>query len=118
MGRLDKVLANKAQRQKRSRAKLRNNSDLPRLSVFISNTHVSAQVIDDENSKTLVSASTVGKTKIAANLTERAVLVGELIADGCAKQKITKVVLDRGSKQYHGRIKALAEAAREKGLEL
>ena len=118
MSKSDNKRAIKAQRAKRTRAKLHGTADKPRLSVFISNLHVSAQAIDDDASATLASASTIGKTKIPANLTERATLIGTEVAEACKKKKITRVVLDRGNKKYHGRVKALADAAKEKGLEI
>ncbi len=118
MSKLDKLRAVRAQRAKRTRAKLHGTADTPRISVFISNTHVSAQAIDDDSGKTIASASTVGVAKLPANLTERAKIVGEQVAEACKKKKINKAILDRGDKQYHGRVKALADAAREKGLEL
>lgn len=91
----------------------------PRLSVFRSNKTIYAQIIDDKARKTLVSASEKeiklkikGKTKV-----EKARLVGEILAQKATKKKIKKVVFDRGSYRYHGRIKALAEGAKKGGLE-
>lgn len=89
----------------------------PRLSVFRSNMYIYAQLIDDKNSTTLGSVSdkklpkTESKTKV-----EKASSVGELIASEAKKHKITNVIFDRGSYKYHGRVKALAEAARKGGL--
>lgn len=91
----------------------------PRLNVFRSNKNITAQIIDDEAGVTLVSASSLEKDlKIenGSNL-EAAKLVGVSIAEKAKKAKINKVVFDRGGYQYHGRVKALAEAARENGLE-
>lgn len=88
-----------------------------RLSVYISNMHIIAQIIDDENHKTLVHVSTIGSKTAKGTMTEKATWVGEQIATEAKKAKINKVVFDRGSKLYHGRIKALATAARSGGLE-
>ncbi len=88
----------------------------PRLTVTISNIHVSAQIIDDESKKTLVAATTVGSTQ-KGTMTEKAQFVGTVIGKAAKKAKITKVAFDRNGRQYHGRIKALADAARAEGLE-
>ncbi|KAJ1437077.1 Ribosomal protein L18, bacterial-type [Sesbania bispinosa] len=95
----------------------------PRLSVFRSNKHLSVQVIDDTNMHTLASVSTMQKT-IAEEFSytsgptvEVAKRVGEIIAKSCLEKGITKVAFDRGGYPYHGRVEALAEAAREHGLE-
>ena len=116
--RLLKVRDRRIQRTARTRTKLHGTADKPRLSVHISNLHVSAQVIDDDKSVTICAASTVGNKKLSSNMTERAAAIGTEIADLCAKAKIKTAVLDRGPKKYHGRVKALADAAREKGLVL
>ncbi len=89
----------------------------PRLSVFISNTNVTAQIIDDSQGKTLAYASTVGSKDAKSNLTEKAKEVGTQIGQKAKKAKVSKVSFDRGSRLYHGRVKALADAAREQGLE-
>jgi large subunit ribosomal protein L18 len=85
--------------------------------VFISNTHITAQVIDDSAHKTLVYVSTVGNKTATGTMTDKAVMVGTEIAKQAKVAKITKVVFDRGGKLYHGRVAALANAARENGLE-
>ena len=103
-------------RKNRVRSKVFGTTERPRLSVSISNLHVSAQIINDETSKTLVSATTVGKS-IGNNLTEKATIIGTEIAHNAKKAKIKKVVFDRNGHIYHGRIKALAESARAGGLE-
>ncbi len=92
---------------------------VPRLNVFRSNKNIFAQIIDDENGVTLVSASSVDKELKLENggNVEAAVKVGELIAKRAKKAKITKVTFDRGGYLYHGRVEALANAARENGLE-
>ncbi len=104
-------------RRRRVRAKVSGTSQRPRLSVKISHQHVTAQLIDDTKQATLAYVSTVG-AKVSGSLTAKAAWTGEQIADQAAKHKVTKVVLDRGSRLYHGRLHALAEAARAKGLEL
>lgn len=111
------TIDNSKRRQHRVRTRIKNVSDRPRLSVFISNTHVSAQIIDDTSHKTLVAASTVGQKNAPSELQAKAVWVGEQIAKSAKSAKIKKVVFDRGDKLYHGRIKALADAARAEGLE-
>src|SRR3954454_6611675 len=93
-----------------------SNTDRPRLSINVSNLHVTAQIIDDSKNTTLAYATTVGQ-KIEGNLSAKAAWVGSEIAKKATKAKVTKVAFDRGSRQYHGRIKALADAAREGGLD-
>ena len=102
-------------RHSRVRSKIVGTSEIPRLCVFRSNKNISCQVIDDENGTTLASASSL-KIKNGGNI-EGAKEVGKMIAEACKKAKITKVVFDRGGYLYHGRVEALAEAARENGLE-
>ncbi len=113
---VEKKSQNRAQRKNRVRATVVGTSERPRLSVFVSATNVSAQIIDDTTGKTLVSASSIG-SKDKTTLTEKAAKLGADIADRAKKAKITQVVFDRGGRKYHGRVKALADAAREKGLE-
>ena len=106
-------------RHARVRQTVKGTTDVPRLNVFRSNNNIFAQIIDDTKGVTLVSASSIDKglkLKNGGNI-EAAVKVGELIAKRAKKAKITKVVFDRGGYLYHGRVKALAEAARENGLE-
>lgn len=103
-------------RKARIRSTVRGTSARPRMSVRISNAHVSAQLIDDQAGHTLLAVSSVGQ-KTDGNLTDKAVFVGEAIAKKAAQAKVKQVVLDRNGRQYHGRIKALAEAARKQGLE-
>jgi len=93
--------------------------DMPRLNVFRSNANIFAQIIDDESGVTLVSASSIDKELKLENggNIEAAMKVGELIAKRAKEAKITKVVFDRGGYLYHGRVEALANAARENGLE-
>ena len=106
-------------RHKRIRNKIMGTCAVPRLSVFRSNTSIYAQIIDDETKTTLVSASSLDKDLKITNGSniEAAKVVGKSIAEKAKKAKITKVVFDRGGYLYHGRVKALADAARENGLE-
>ena len=106
-------------RHKRIRNKIMGTSEVPRLSVYRSNTGIYAQIIDDETRTTLVSASSLDKylnLKNGSNV-EAAKVVGKSIAEKAKKANITKVVFDRGGYLYHGRVEALANAARENGLE-
>ena len=107
---------NKLYRANRTRAKIHGTAERPRLSVNISNKHIIAQVIDDDKGTTLAYATTVG-SKISGSMTERAAEIGKLVAQKAKKAKIEKVVFDRGSKLYAGRMSALADAARKEGLE-
>lgn len=106
-------------RHARIRAKVVGTADVPRLCVFRSNKNIFAQIIDDEAQVTLVSASSIDKDLKLENGSniEAAKKVGELIAKRAKKAKITKVTFDRGGYLYHGRVEALADAARENGLE-
>ncbi|MBP9852384.1 MAG: large subunit ribosomal protein [Patescibacteria group bacterium] len=110
-------LKNRSLRQNRIRAKVIGTTERPRLTVFISNTNVSAQIIDDTAHKTLVSITSVGSKAAKGTLTEKAAWVGAEIAAKAKAAKITSVVFDRAGRKYHGRVSALADAAREKGLE-
>ena len=104
-------------RHARVRAKLSGTAECPRLNVFRSNKGIFVQVIDDEKQTTLASSSSVAlNIKNGGNI-EAAKLVGKDIAEKCNKLKIKKVVFDRGGYLYHGRVEALADAARENGLE-
>lgn len=107
--------ADRIRRQKRIRAKIRGTDSMPRLSVFRSNKYIYAQAIDDQNGKTLASASEKeikeGKTK-----TEKSKVLGVLLASKLKKKKKDSIVFDKGSFRYHGRVKALAEGLREGGL--
>lgn len=102
-------------RQKRVRAKLSKNVGIPRLSIYRSNSNIWTQIIDDKHGRTLVSANT--KTiKATGTKTEKAVAVGAAIAKLALEKKIINVRFDRGQYKYHGRVKALADAARQGGL--
>ena len=103
-------------RAKRTRAKIHGTAERPRLTVHFSNLHITAQIIDDDKKVTLAYATTVG-TKTKGTKTEKAAEIGKEIATKAKKAKITKVVFDRGSKLYAGRMSALADAARKEGLE-
>ena len=116
MNRLTTKLQNSLRRQNRVRSVVRGTTERPRLSVFVSNQHISAQIIDDSKQLTIASYSTAGK-KTTGTMTERAASVGTEIAKKAKAKKINKVVFDRGSRIYHGRVKALAEAARKEGLD-
>jgi large subunit ribosomal protein L18 len=108
---------NLALRKRRIRSKVGGTTERPRLSVFISGHHVSAQIIDDSKHQTLAAATTIGSKVAKGSLSEKAAWVGEEIASKAKAAKINKVVFDRGGRMFHGRVKALADAAREKGLE-
>lgn len=116
MSRVSDKLNQTARRINRVRSQVRGTSERPRLSVHISNLNVSAQIIDDTTGKTLIGVTTAGK-KVTGTMTEKAENIGTEIAKLAEAKKINKVVFDRGSKLYHGRVKALAEAARKGGLE-
>jgi large subunit ribosomal protein L18 len=116
MSDLAKKRLNKSLRKNRVRSKVTGTAERPRLSVTISNKHVSAQLIDDVASKTLAASTTVG-TKQTGTISEQAVFVGSDIAKKAKKAKITTVVFDRNGRQYAGRLHALADAARGEGLE-
>ncbi len=118
-------LSRKQQTQKRHRRLRRfliGNEICPRLSVFRSNNHIYAQVIDDSSQKTICSASTVDKElkekseKLTSDCNSSSI-VGKLLAKRALKKGIKQVIFDRGGKLYHGRVKALAEAARDAGLQ-
>jgi large subunit ribosomal protein L18 len=106
-------------RHERVREKVVGTTEIPRLNVFRSNQNIFAQIIDDNNAVTIVSASSNDKELKLENggNVEAATKVGELLAKRAKKSKITKVTFDRGGYQYHGRVKALADAARANGLE-
>ena len=105
---------------KRVRNKVAGTTERPRLNVFRSLNHIYAQVIDDSSSATLVAASTLakkGESRPVGGNVEAARTIGKLIAERAQERGIKRVVFDRGGYLYHGRIKALADAAREAGLE-
>ena len=101
----------------RTRSRVQGTADRPRLMVKISLQHVVAQVIDDTKGLTLASVTTATAKDAGKTMTEKATWAGGRIAELAKENKVTRVVFDRGSKQYHGRIAALADAARKNGLE-
>jgi large subunit ribosomal protein L18 len=111
--------ATRKKRHARVRAKLSGSEARPRLNVFRSNQHIYAQLIDDVNGATLASASTLDKefNLESTKNVEAAQKVGELVAKRALEKGIKSVVFDRGGYLYHGRVQALADAARENGLE-
>ena len=115
-----KKKSNNSQRIKRHariRTKIFGTTEVPRLNIFRSNAQIFAQLIDDENGNTLVSSSSIElKCKHGGNV-EAAKAVGKSIAEKAKKKGIKKVVFDRSGYEYHGRVEALADAARENGLE-
>lgn len=117
MNRLSHKLEKLRLRKNRTRSNIMGTPERPRLSVNVSNLHVTAQVIDDTTHKTLAYATTVGKKDLPQTMTERAKLIGTEIAGKAKTAKVKTVAFDRGGRAYHGRVKALADAARKSGLE-
>lgn len=118
-----KLTTKRATRQRlheRIRRKIKGTSERPRLSVNFSGKHIQAQIIDDEKGGTVVGVSTtekaLGKSKLRPNV-KGAEEVGRLVAERAKEKKISKVVFDRGGFTFHGKVKALADAARAGGLE-
>ena len=116
-----KKTASRDRRHRRVRAKVKGTSQRPRLNVYRSLENIFAQVIDDIDGKTLVSASTIDK-EVAKEIGEKnkvdsAKVVGKILAERAKSAGITTVVFDRGGYRYHGRVAALADGAREGGLE-
>ncbi len=110
----------RARRHYRVRKKVTGTAERPRLAVFRSNKHIAAQVIDDRTGRTLAAASTVEASLRSAGATGNktaAASVGRLLAERARAAGVTSVVFDRGGFQYHGRVAAVADAAREAGLE-
>lgn len=117
MKRLIQKLESRQLRKNRVRSRVSGTASRPRLTVTISNLHVSAQLIDDTAHKTLVHATSIGNKQMKGSMTEKAIIVGTEVAKKAKAAKINKVVFDRSGRIYHGRVKALADAAREGGLE-
>lgn len=111
-----KKLQNRALRKSRVRSHVHGTAERPRLSVTISNMHVSAQIINDDKGHTLAASTTVG-TKSTGSITDQAAVVGSDIAKKAKKANIKTVVFDRNGRQYGTRLSALADAARNEGLE-
>ena len=111
--------AARRKRHERIRLTLAGSAERPRLAVFRSNSHIYAQVIDDASGRTLATASTVEKELRGSKQTktEEAAVVGRLVAERAKSAGVEHVVFDRAGFRYHGRIKSLADAAREAGLE-
>ena len=108
----------RVRRHRRVRKKVRGTAERPRLAVFRSNKHISAQVIDDRSGRTLASASTVeADLRDGSGNTDAAAKVGERLAARAKEAGVDTVVFDRGGNRYHGRVAALADAARKGGLE-
>lgn len=120
MNKLKEKNRKEERRAKRTRAKIFGTASRPRLSVFRSNRYTYAQLIDDENGKTLVSASTKELSAAAQKKpkAEQAHALGELLAKKAAEAGVKNAVFDRRGYQYHGRVKALAEGARTKDLHI
>jgi large subunit ribosomal protein L18 len=116
MGILDKKILNRTLRAARVRAKVTGTAERPRLTVSVSNKHISAQLIDDVKHHTIAAATTVG-TKQTGTMTEQAAVVGTEIAKKAKKAKITAIVFDRNGRKYAQRLAALADAVRKEGLE-
>ena len=107
----------RARRHRRVRGKLFGTAERPRLVVFRSNRGIEAQLVDDAAGKTLAAAGSLSQPKsFKGNKTQQAAEVGKLLAENAKKENVETVVFDRGGYLYHGRVKALAEAAREGGL--
>lgn len=118
MNRLTTTVQNLARRKNRVRTKVSGTTERPRLTVYISNQHVVAQVVDDTSHRTIAYVSTVGqKAATTGTMTDKAAWVGQEIAKKAKSAKVKSVVFDRNGRQYHGRVKALADAARAGGLE-
>ena len=116
MNNLAQKLLNRSLRKARVRSVVTGTAERPRLTVTISNLHISAQLVDDVKGHTLASATTVGQ-KATGTTSEKCQLVGTEIAKKAKKAKITTVVFDRNGRQYAGRLSAFADAARKEGLE-
>ena len=116
MGNLETKIKNRNLRAARVRARVTGTAERPRLTVTISNKHVSAQLIDDVKQHTIAAATTVG-TKQTGTMTEQAALIGAEVAKKAKKAKITTIVFDRNGRKYAGRLAVLADAARKEGLE-
>lgn len=116
MNRLEHKKLNAERRANRARRFTVGTSEKPRLSVHVSNMHITAQIIDDSKGTTLAYSTTVGQ-KQTGTMSKKAAWVGEQIAVKAKKAKVKSVVFDRGAKLYHGRVQTLADAARKNGLE-
>jgi len=111
-----KKLSQKQKRKFRVRKSISGTVDCPRMSVFRSNKHITVQLIDDETQTTLIGMTTAALSGLKGTKAERAFELGKKVAEAAKKKKITRVVFDRGSSRFHGRVKQVAEGAREAGL--
>lgn len=116
MQRLAKKAINEHLRKRRVRARVSGTAARPRLTVKVSNMHISAQLVDDATQHTLATATTVG-SKQTGSMTEKAAWVGSAIAKKAKKQNISAVIFDRNGRRYAQRLRTLADAARKEGLE-
>lgn len=116
MKRLMHKLRNHMLRKNRVRSTVVGTPERPRLSVSVSNRHITAQIIDDSSHKTLAYVTTVA-SKAAGPMSEKAAWIGTEVAKKAKSAKVKQVVFDRGGRLYHGRVQALADAARKEGLE-
>ena len=117
MNELAQKRTNLVRRKNRVKSMVVGTKERPRLTVRITNKNIIAQIIDDEHQNTLVTVSTIGSKDNKVNMSNRAEFVGAEIGKKAKTAKIKRVVFDRGSRLYHGRIKVLAEAVRKSGLE-
>lgn len=117
MGKIMQKITSRLLRKNRVRSRVIGTVERPRLSVYLSNMHIHAQIINDADGKTLVSSTTATSKDAKGSMTDKAAWVGKDIAAKAKKANITKVVFDRNGRKYHGRLKSLADAAREGGLE-
>lgn len=117
MNRLELKQSNLQRRKDRVRKNVTGTEERPRLSVFISNRNVSAQIINDATGKTIVASTTTHSKTATGSLSDKCAFVGEDIAKKAVKAKISKVVLDRNGRLYQKRLSTFAEAARSNGLE-
>jgi large subunit ribosomal protein L18 len=116
--RTDKKTLGRNRRHRRVRKKISGTAQRPRLAVYRSNRHIYAQVIDDVEGRTLASASTLLEGVAGDDPTARAKAVGQTVAEKAKEAGVSSVVFDRGGFKYHGKVKAVAEGARQAGLEL
>lgn len=114
MSKLSEKTRNRIKRHKKIRARVSGTKETPRLSLYKSNKHIYAQVIDDDSNTTIVSALT--DSKKGKTMTEKATIAGKEIAKKAIEKKIKKVIFDRGGFLYTGKVKAFADGAREGGL--
>lgn len=114
-----KIQTQRTRRAYRTRSRISGTAERPRLSIFRSNAHMHAQIIDDSKGITVAFASTLllkKEDRAKKTKTEEAIAIGKALAEDAKKKGVTTVVFDRGRYKYHGRVKAVAEAARESGL--